>query len=93
MRSKVVCYNRSIAIGLCRKDCSIKKPPGTSKWSVGLSANGNVSYDKQKLGTTFKFGKEDVIGCGIIYDTMEVFFTKNGLMEQKSLFKLQEAFG
>jgi hypothetical protein len=80
---------RGIAIGLCRKDCSIKKPPGTSKWSIGLQSSGSVFSDKVKMCTLAPFSKGDTIGCGIIYDTLEVFFTRGGIIQQKPLIKLQ----
>lgn len=38
------------------------------------------------------FQKDDTIGCGIIYDTLDVFFVKNGVLQSPTI-KLHECFG
>ncbi|KAL6067333.1 IgA-specific serine endopeptidase [Balamuthia mandrillaris] len=69
-----------IAIGLTDRNFPLNKQPGWVKQSYGYHGDDGQVYHNQGSGIPFgpRFGTGDVVGCGLNYDTGEVFFTKNG---------------
>jgi hypothetical protein len=75
---------RTILLGLCDKDHKRDKQLGHGSFSFSYRADGKIfqnlkgtdSDDGEDYGPTF--GQKDVIGCGILLNKREIFFTKNG---------------
>lgn len=67
--------------GLCRVGWSTEKANldiGTDRFSFGFGGTGKKSNNKQFDDYGETFGINDVIGCLIDFDKMEISFTKNG---------------
>ena len=74
----------AIGIGLTRKGSRLNHMPGWSKETVGYHGDNGLVYLGTKLnerGIEYGpiFGKGDVVGCGIDFDSNTVFFTRNGI--------------
>ncbi|ELR18451.1 SPRY domain containing protein [Acanthamoeba castellanii str. Neff] len=69
-----------IAVGLTDVNYPLNKQPGWVKHSYGYHGDDGMAYHNQGSGIPFgpRFGTGDTVGCGLIYETGEVFFTKNG---------------
>lgn len=71
-------------VGLCDKDQKREKQLGHGAFSYGYQANGkitsNLKGNDSEEGEDYgpSFGQKDVIGCGILLNKREIFFTKNG---------------
>jgi hypothetical protein len=70
----------SVTVGIADRSHILNKSVGTMPGSIGyrgqdgkLCANGSTPI---QLGSSF--GKNDIIGCGIDYESRGIFFTKNG---------------
>lgn len=71
-------------IGLCDKEQKRDKQLGHGAHSYAYQANGKIfanskgseSDEGEEYGPAF--GYKDVIGCGIMLNKREIFFTKNG---------------
>ena len=75
--------NGAIGIGLTGKGSKLNRMPGWSKKTIGYHGDNGLVYSnslKTKKGEDYgpTFGKDDVIGCGIDFQSNTVFFTKNG---------------
>lgn len=75
---------RTILIGLCDKEQKRERQLGHGPFSYGYQANGKIMWNLK--GTDSEEGEDygpsfcqkDVVGCGILLDKREIFFTKNG---------------
>ncbi|GBB98989.1 hypothetical protein RclHR1_03390005 [Rhizophagus clarus] len=71
-----------IAIGLATKNHSTNRLPGCDTHSVGFhSDEGRIFHNEKYTGSKYaeKWGEvNDVIGCGYVPKTGQVFFTMNG---------------
>lgn len=67
--------------GLCRVGWSTEKASldlGTDRFSYGFGGTGMKSNNKQFEPYGEAFGNNDIIGCLLDLDKMEISFTKNG---------------
>jgi len=71
-----------ISIGFCGKEVNLSRLPGWEPHSWGYHGDDGCSFAAEKNGTPFGpiFGTGDIIGCGIDFNTNQVFFTKNGTL-------------
>ncbi|CAG5135709.1 unnamed protein product, partial [Candidula unifasciata] len=68
--------------GLCRLGWSTQKAKldlGTDKFGFGFGGTGKKSYNKQFDDYGQPFGANDVIGCHLDLDNMEIKWSKNGI--------------
>eukprot|EP01080_Neovahlkampfia_damariscottae_P000083 gene83-4332_t len=73
--------NGGAAIGLALKNYPTNKQPGWLDGSYGYHGDdGNKFHNSSSPGKSYGpvFGVGDTIGCGYIFRTREIFFTKNG---------------
>ena len=73
----------AIGIGLTGKGSKLNQMPGWSKKTIGYHGDNGLVYSnsiQNKKGLDYgpTFGKDDVIGCGVDFESNTVFFTKNG---------------
>ena len=67
--------------GLCRVGWSTEKASldlGTDRFSFGFGGTGMKSNNKQFEPYGEAFGNNDIIGCLLDLDNLEISFTKNG---------------
>lgn len=71
---------KTICIGISDKNFPLNSQPGTEENSYGLLSDGKKHVEKSK-GEFFSegFTQHDIIGCGILFSSQEVFYTKNGV--------------
>ena len=70
-----------IVIGFTEEFFQKTRPPGSSKKSFGLKADGKLLRDQTQVADfCAKFVQSDVIGAGICYISQKIFFTKNGAL-------------
>ena len=76
--------NGEIGIGLTGKGSRLNAMPGWQKDTIGYHGDNGLVYYNYKInkkaidyGPTF--GKDDVVGCGIDFDSNTVFFTRNSI--------------
>uniref|UniRef100_A0A0B7AKG3 ATP-dependent RNA helicase n=1 Tax=Arion vulgaris TaxID=1028688 RepID=A0A0B7AKG3_9EUPU len=68
--------------GLCRLGWSMQNAKldlGTDKFGFGFGGTGKKSWDKQFTDYGQAFGTNDVIGCFLDLDKMEIKWSKNGI--------------
>lgn len=81
-----------IVIGFTEEFFQKTRPPGSSKKSFGLKADGKLLRDQtQIVDFCPKFSVSDVVGAGICYISQKIFFTKNGTLLGKP-FDLSESY-
>eukprot|EP00602_Paraphysomonas_sp_CaronLab_P005582 CAMPEP_0185027352 /NCGR_PEP_ID=MMETSP1103-20130426/12312_1 /TAXON_ID=36769 /ORGANISM="Paraphysomonas bandaiensis, Strain Caron Lab Isolate" /LENGTH=152 /DNA_ID=CAMNT_0027561309 /DNA_START=439 /DNA_END=897 /DNA_ORIENTATION=- len=72
-----------IAVGLATmRDTGMRIMPGWDENSYGYHSDDGAIFHGNGYGlATYgpEFGTGDVVGCGIRYDTQEIFFTLNGV--------------
>lgn len=51
--------------------------PGSQELSFGLCSDGKLYWNSNKFNFTTPFGKDDVIGCGVVKNEY-IYYTKNG---------------
>lgn len=69
-----------IGLGFATASVSLARPPGWEKGSWAYHGDDGYAFKGEGSGGVYgpRFGKEDVIGCGINFRTGSIFFTKNG---------------
>ncbi|OMJ68959.1 hypothetical protein SteCoe_33438 [Stentor coeruleus] len=71
----------SVIIGLTDETFILNNIIGTTKKSYGLRADGKLFHSPfQTLDFSHKFSLNDVVGCGIMFISRKVFFTRNGIL-------------
>ena len=84
----------SIGIGLTTDGANLRRMPGWDKHTIGYHGDdGNLFYET-KQGSKYgpRFGKGDIVGCGISLATKTVFFTKNGRSLGVAVSKMENQF-
>lgn len=71
----------TIGIGFQGKDCVLNRLPGWEPNSWGYHGDDGQIYQVRAEGKPYgpKYGKGDVVGCGINFKTRTAFFTRNGV--------------
>jgi hypothetical protein len=69
-----------VAIGLISENYPMDKMPGWHEESIGYHADDACAFHNTGWGRQWgkRYGSGDVVGCGIVFETGEVFFTLNG---------------
>jgi ankyrin repeat protein len=69
-----------VAIGLIGENYPMDKAPGWQEESIGYHADDACAFHNTGWGRQWgkRYGSGDVVGCGIIFETGEVFYTLNG---------------
>ena len=66
-------------VGISEKDFVINKVLGTSEHSYGYKADGKKYHNKSSVEDYGpKFEKKNVVGCGLIMATRQIFYTLDG---------------
>ncbi|KAF2277031.1 ran-binding protein [Westerdykella ornata] len=70
----------TVGIGLSGPKVSLHRMPGWEPDSYGYHGDDGHIFNHNQSGRAYgpKFGSQDTIGCGIIFKTRQIFFTKNG---------------
>lgn len=70
----------SIAVGLADGSFELNRQPGWEPSSYGYHGYDGRRYVDSERGEQYgpRFGTGDIIGCGLLTDRRELFFTKNG---------------
>lgn len=70
----------SIAIGLADKHFQLNRQPGWELNSYAYHGYDGRRYVDSERGEQYgpRFGTGDIIGCGLLCERREIFFTKNG---------------
>ena len=70
----------SIGIGLTAEGSALNRMPGWEYNTIGYHGDDGKFFYEAGMGKKFGplFGNNDVVGCGINFQDMSVFFTKNG---------------
>ncbi|KAI9030574.1 hypothetical protein DFJ74DRAFT_754660 [Hyaloraphidium curvatum] len=66
-----------ISVGLSTKDFTLCKHPGSDGNSYGFG-DGRKSHDGRGEPFGGKLAAGDTVGCGLVFEKMQVFFTLNG---------------
>lgn len=74
--------NRDIGVGLSTSEVSVtQQMPGWKKHSYGYHGDDGKKFGEGKTpGDWPLYELDDVIGCGINFETDSIFFTRNGLL-------------
>jgi hypothetical protein len=70
-----------IGIGFSSTKASLSRMPGWEAESWAYHGDDGFAFAGTSQGKAYgpRFGREDVIGCGVNFRTGESFFTKNGI--------------
>ena len=70
----------SIAVGLADGEFELNRQPGWEPNSYGYHGHDGQRYFDSERGEQYgqSFGAGDTIGCGLLTDRREIFFTRNG---------------
>lgn len=68
------------AVGLVSKDYATDKMPGWEAESIGYHADDACAFHNTGWGRQWgkRYSDGDIVGCGILWETGEVFYTLNG---------------
>jgi len=71
----------SIAVGLADATFQLHRQPGWEPNSYAYGGHDGRRYSDSERGEPFgpSFGAGDIVGCGLLQATREIFFTKNGV--------------
>jgi hypothetical protein len=69
-----------VAVGLIGEGYAMDKMPGWAEESIGYHADDACAFHNTGWGRQWgkRYGTGDVVGCGIVFSTGEVFYTLNG---------------
>ena len=69
-----------VAVGLIGEGYPMDKMPGWAEESIGYHADDACAFHNTGWGRQWgkRYGNGDVVGCGIVFATGEVFYTLNG---------------
>lgn len=71
-----------ITVGLCEKECEkgYDFMPGWVKGTIGYHGDNGGMFQNTGYGNRWgmRYSHGDVVGCGILWETTEIFFTLNG---------------
>lgn len=81
-----ISFQGMVSIGLAEKNYPNNKQPGWKSMSYGYHGDDGRKFHNSGAGVQFgpKFTTGDTVGCGLIFSTHELFFTKNGKLIDKA---------